>query len=55
MLPPWKEIFVSDNERYESFEIAVEINHHLKKHTKKLDMKLLQFLLVQLKKEQILF
>jgi predicted ATPase len=31
MLPPWKEIFVSDNERYESFEIAVEINHHLKK------------------------
>jgi predicted ATPase len=31
MLPPWKEIFISDNERYESFEIAVEINHHLKK------------------------
>ena len=31
MLPPWEEIFVSDNERYESFEIAVEINHHLKK------------------------
>ncbi len=31
MLPPWKEIFVSDNERYESFEIATEINHHLKK------------------------
>lgn len=31
MMPPWKEIFVSDNERYESFEIAVEINHYLKK------------------------
>ena len=31
MLPPWKEIFVSDNERYESFEIATEINHYLKK------------------------
>ena len=29
MLPPWKEIFISDNERYETFEIAVEINHHL--------------------------
>jgi len=31
MLPPWKEIFISDNERYETFDIAVEINHHLKK------------------------
>ncbi|MFT4575150.1 MAG: putative ATPase [Polaribacter sp.] len=31
MLPPWKEIFISDNERYENFEIAVEINHHLRK------------------------
>ena len=31
MLPPWKEIFISDNERYETFEIAVEINHHLTK------------------------
>lgn len=29
MLPPWKEIFISDNERYETFEIAVKINHHL--------------------------
>ena len=36
MLPPWKEIFVSDNERYESFEIAVEINHHLKKTYKEI-------------------
>jgi predicted ATPase len=31
ILPPWEEIFVSDNERYESFDIAVEIHHHLKK------------------------
>ena len=31
MLPPWKEIYTSDNERYESFEQAVEIHHHLKK------------------------
>ncbi len=29
MMPPWKEIYVSDNERYESFEIALEINEHL--------------------------
>jgi len=31
MLPPWKEIYTSDNERYESFEEAVEIHHYLKK------------------------
>lgn len=31
MLPPWKEIYTSDNERYESFDEAVKIHHHLKK------------------------
>ncbi|MDG1040149.1 MAG: ATP-binding protein [Polaribacter sp.] len=31
MLPPWKEIYTSDNERYESFEEAVKIHYHLKK------------------------
>lgn len=31
MLPPWKEIYTSDNERYESFEQAVKIYHQLKK------------------------
>lgn len=31
MLPPWKEIYTCDNERYESFEEAVKIYHHLKK------------------------
>ncbi len=29
ILPPWKEIYVSDEERYESFEQAEEIHHHL--------------------------
>jgi|UniRef100_UPI0040479361 predicted ATPase len=29
MLPPWKEIYTSDNERYESFEQAVTIHNHL--------------------------
>lgn len=28
-LAPWQEIFVSDSERYESFEEAVQIHHHL--------------------------
>ncbi len=29
ILPPWKEIYRSDEERYESFEQAQEIHHHL--------------------------
>ena len=29
ILPPWKEIYISDNERYESFEQAVTIHGHL--------------------------
>ncbi len=31
LLPPWKEIYISDNERYESFEQAKEIYEYLKK------------------------
>lgn len=30
ILPPWKEIYRNDNERYESFEQALEIHEHLK-------------------------
>lgn len=30
LLPPWKEIYISDNERYESFEQALVIHEHLK-------------------------
>ena len=29
ILAPWQDIFTSDNERYESFEEAIEIHHHL--------------------------
>lgn len=29
VLAPWQEIFTSDNERYENFEEAIEIHHHL--------------------------
>lgn len=29
LLPPWKEIYVSDNERYESYDQAVSIHDHL--------------------------
>ncbi|WP_299126300.1 ATP-binding protein [uncultured Winogradskyella sp.] len=29
VLSPWQEIFTSDSERYENFEQAIEIHHHL--------------------------
>lgn len=29
ILPPWKEIYISDNERYETYEQAVLIHRHL--------------------------
>ena len=29
ILEPWQEIFVSDSERYENFDQAVKIHHHL--------------------------
>lgn len=31
ILAPWQEIFTSDSERYENFEEAIEIHHHLLK------------------------
>ena len=31
VLAPWQEIFTSDSERYENFEQAIEIHHHLLK------------------------
>lgn len=34
ILPPWEEIYVSDNERYESFEQAKIIHNHLEESYK---------------------
>lgn len=31
LLPPWEEIYLTDNERYETFEQALLIHDHLKK------------------------
>ncbi len=31
LLPPWKDIYISDNERFESFEEAKQIHYHLEK------------------------
>src|SRR5690606_12698442 len=41
ILPPWEEIYTSDNERYESFEQAVEIYYHLKKAYKEIGYKII--------------
>lgn len=30
IMPPWKEIYITDNERYESFEQSLAIYNHLK-------------------------
>ena len=35
ILPPWKVIYKSDNERLETFEEAVKIHHHLEQIYKK--------------------
>ncbi|CAN5161265.1 ATP-binding protein [soil metagenome] len=29
LLPPWEDIYLADNERYESFSQSLEIHHHL--------------------------
>lgn len=41
ILEPWQEIFTQDNERYESFEQAVKIHHHLLETYKKYEYNLL--------------
>ena len=30
LLPPWEDIYETDDERYESFDMAIELHHHLK-------------------------
>lgn len=37
ILAPWQEIYISDNERYETFEQALEIHEHLLSTYKKYD------------------
>ncbi|MBU2997328.1 ATP-binding protein [Cellulophaga baltica] len=42
LLPPWKEIHTSDNERYENFEEALKIHDFLKKTYKKFGYKIIE-------------
>ena len=41
ILSPWQEIYISDNERYENFEQAVRIHHHLLNTYEKYDYNLI--------------
>lgn len=41
LLPPWKEIYVSDAERYENYEQAVLIHEHLEETYKKFGYELI--------------
>ena len=41
ILSPWQEIFISDNERYENFDQAVKIHHHLLNTYKKYEYDLI--------------
>lgn len=36
LMPPWEEIYISDDERYENFEQALAIHNHLERTYKKL-------------------
>ena len=37
LMPPWEDIYISDNERYESFEQALAIHNHLERTYKELN------------------
>ncbi len=42
MMPPWQEIYTTDNERYESFEQSLAIYNHLKKTYSDLNYKIIE-------------
>ena len=42
LMPPWEEIYISDNERYENFEQALAIHNHLERTYKELDYPIIE-------------
>jgi predicted ATPase len=42
MMPPWQEIYITDSERYESFEQSLAIYNHLKKTYLELDYEIVE-------------
>ena len=41
-MAPWKEIYISDNERYENFEQAFAIHNHLERAYKDLNYNIIE-------------
>jgi len=42
LMPPWEEIYISDNERYENFEQALAIHNHLERTYKELNYSVIE-------------
>jgi len=42
LMPPWEEIYISDNERYENFEQALAIHNHLERTYKELNYSIIE-------------
>jgi len=42
MMPPWQKIYISDNERYESYEQSLAIYNHLEKTYKNLNYNIIE-------------
>lgn len=42
LMPPWQEIYISDNERYENFEQALAIHNHLERTYKNLNYPIIE-------------
>ena len=42
LMPPWEEIYISDNERYENFEQALAIHNHLERTYKDLEYPIIE-------------
>lgn len=42
LMPPWEDIYIKDNERYESFEQALAIHNHLLRTYKSLNYNVIQ-------------
>ena len=42
LMPPWEEIYITDNERYENFEQALAIHNHLERTYKELNYPIIE-------------
>lgn len=42
LMPPWEQIYITDSERYESFEQALAIHNHLERVYKKLNYNIIE-------------